>query len=136
MITQNISVALTFKNEPKKFYEYPAIVVWLLPNGVAWMQPGYMDPYGAPSPQFHILRGALSLVNEIGTVAVLENDDLTAWLRVADESSDRSVQQAFEWYEQKLAENGMDRQAEALRLSEELAETLGYRSASPDELDG
>jgi hypothetical protein len=132
MIAENISVAVYFKDSPNSRLEYPGIAAWVLPDGVAWMQPGYMDPYGAPSPQFHRVRGTLNNVGQHGYFAVVENDELEVTLRPADDLVSRGVRQAFEWYEQQLAKKGLERQAEALQLQEELAGALGYKRESPE----
>lgn len=131
MIAENISVAVYFKGGPNSRLEYPGIAAWVLPDGVAWMQPGYMDPYGAPSPQFHLVRGTLKHVGQHGYFAVVENDELKVTLRPEDDLVGRDVRRAFEWYEQQLAQKGLDRQAEALQLQEELAGALGYKRESP-----
>lgn len=44
MITTNTVVVIVFKEGDPLTLEYPAVVIWVLPDGVAWMQPGYMDP--------------------------------------------------------------------------------------------
>lgn len=133
MITTNTVVVIVFKEGDPLTLEYPAVVTWVLPDGVAWMQPGYMDPWGSPSPQFHRVEGTLSCVGQFGYVAVVENESLTLYLRPADELADPFVIKAFDWYETRLAEEGRERGAEALELQAMLAESLGLASEGADE---
>jgi len=104
--------------------EYPAVVTWVLPDGLAFVKPGYLDPYGATSPQFHRIRGKVSCVGVLGCVAVVENEALTAYSWPPTENTESSVYKAFASYEEMLAEQGRDRQTEARKLQEALAKDL------------
>ena len=99
---------------------YPAVVVWELSDGMAWVQPGYLDPFGASSRQFHRLRGETR--NWLGSIAVSTPEFDALAVGAGDPPED--VKQALAWYRQELERLGLDRQEEAERLSRELAEDL------------
>ena len=124
MITQDTVVVIIDRNPTVPVLQFPAVVTWVLPDGVAFVKPGYLDPYGASSPQFHRIRGDVSGVGRGGGVAVVKNDHMTAHLWPPTPNTDSSVIKAFAWYEETLAKEGRQRQAEAEELQEALAEQL------------
>ena len=124
MITTDTVVVIMSKDPSQPVLQFPAVVTWVLPDGVAFVKPGYLDPYGAPSPQFHRIRGEVSAVGVAGMVAVVKNEDFKAYLWPPSEYTEPSVIEAFRWYQTTLAEQGLDRQAEARELQKSLASSL------------
>lgn len=51
------SGALIFIEQGGQTIRRPAAFIFDLPDGVAWVEPSYADPYGASSPALHIRRG-------------------------------------------------------------------------------
>jgi hypothetical protein len=124
MIVGNTVVNLTFKEGRPLHLTYPAVVVWLLRDGVAWVQPGYLDPWGATSPQFHRIRGDFQPLYGANDVALIKNDTLTAYLAVPGRDTASDLIEAFAWYDEELARQGRTRGSEARMLNKASARDL------------
>lgn len=124
MITTDTVVTIMDKDSSAPVLQFPAVVTWVLPDGVAFAKPGYLDPYGASSPQFLRIYGEVSGVGVKGVVAIVKNEDRTVYLWPRTELTERSVVQAFAWHEQELRDQGRDRQTEAKKLEKALADDL------------
>lgn len=105
----------------------PAVAVWRTPDGIAWVEPGYLVGDPGDTPAFHRLactvreyaRGlAIDTANGPGLVVARE-------LAAGDQDLDPpELWPAFAAYEEALRKRGLTRDEEALRLEAELAAEL------------
>lgn len=98
-----------------------AVVVWFLPDGAAWVEPGYIDPMGASSRMFHRIRG--SAREAAGAYEVTTADKVVYFWRPYEETRE-DLKAAFAWYAMQLEQQGKTRQGEAAALQELLAQDL------------
>lgn len=119
-MTAGDRVVFLYDREAQSSGVYPAVVVWRLERGVAWVQPGYLDPLGAAANQFHRINGP---VIEAGESLVVSGDRLEAMISRPDEPPE-DVRRALDWYAEELIRRGLDRKAEAARLELVLFESL------------
>lgn len=124
MIVGNTVVHLTFKERQPLHLKYPAVVVWVLRDGVAWLQPGYLDPWGATSPQFHRIRGDFQPIYGSDDVALVSNHTVTAYLAAPSRDTASDLIKAFAWYDEELARQGRTRKSEAKDFNKALASEL------------
>lgn len=105
----------------------PAVAVWRVPDGIAWVEPGYLIGDPGDTPAFHRLActaedyaNGLVITTPDGQGLVVARD------RVAgDEDLDPAeLRPVFAAYEAALVERGLTRDEEALRLEGELATEL------------
>jgi hypothetical protein len=107
--------------------ERPAALVYMTPKGLGWLEPGYLDPFPPPNPQWHELEGQ-----------VIDTPDglyvVTSTLRALVIGIDRpgsSPQEVapglvpnFEYLQTRLQELGTTIEAQRVRMAELLATTL------------
>ena len=75
----------------------PAVFVYDIPDGFAWVEPSYADPVGAASPAFHEARGVLVAPNMVTT-----GPRLIRVLPYDPDEDVRIVGESIEWYKRWL----------------------------------
>jgi hypothetical protein len=122
MMTGEFTVHVSFRPSGQLLI-FPAVVVWDLPDGIAWVQPGYLDPEGATTRQFRRVKGEVRRLHDSITVT---NDEIDVLLMpfAMSENQRRDLARALAWYRDELQRLGLDREEEAARLHQELADDL------------
>lgn len=129
-IVGNTVVRVTFKDEGDHL-DFPAVVAWVLRDGVAWVQPGYLDPWGVSRPQFHRVHGEHLKIIGADTLALVENDRHIVRFSLPKRDTARDLLEAFARYDEELVRQGRNRKAEATKLVKETASDL--RKGKPPE---
>lgn len=108
---------------PEGHQARPAIAVWQVPDGLAWVEPNYLDGDPGDPPSFHRIP---CQVRDYPGGLVLETEDgtgLAMALELAGEDpllNPPELRRAFEAYQASISEKGLTREGEALRLEAEL----------------
>ena len=105
-----------------------AAFTWRTPDGIAWLEDGYLDPYGSPSPQFHRVAGKVKAIGGGYSVSGPKGDALFFSQPEVAQDARRcppELLRAHAVLEAMLSERGTTWAAEANRLSVELADELG-----------
>jgi hypothetical protein len=97
------------------------VLVYRTPDGFAWVESGYLDPYGSPSPQFHRL---VCEVRKVGSMYRFENESWRGRIERFRHSRSEWMTRAFADYAEHLVRSSRSRREEWLRLREELADSL------------
>lgn len=91
----------------------PAAFVYVIPGGLAWVEPSYADPNGAASNALHQRTGTV----EIKAGLRLKRDGDVVTFLPYDPAEDRDlVGDALEWFHQHLQDTGTDWDAERKRV--------------------
>lgn len=104
-----------------------AAFTWRTPDGIAWLEDGYLDPYGSPSPQFHRVAGRVKAIAGGYSVSGPNGEALFYSQPEVAQDARRCPP---EWLRQHaaleamLTERGTTWAAEAKRVSVELADEL------------
>lgn len=105
----------------------PALFVYVLPDGrTAWVEPSYLDPYGAASPALHYAQQAVDVTPDGSPIAFFEAPS-TGWavtLYPADGEDPADVQAALAWALGELERRGTTWAAERVRVRESIAGEL------------
>lgn len=92
--------------------ERAAVFVFDWPKGFAWLEPGYADPWGSPSPTWHEVEVTVDRVSS--TIFYFEGP---VWHGDVEEYFGQpSVEAAMTWYVNWLAEQGRSWDQERKRL--------------------
>lgn len=104
----------------------PALFVWPVRTGVAWLEPGYLDPYGCSRPAFHIYEGEPAEADP-RVIYGLENFALVfAYAGSGDDPElvPADVAECIEWGLAQLEEKGATWDAERAKVEGLLAADL------------
>jgi hypothetical protein len=114
-------VIIKSKSNPLDIMVRGAVLVYRTPDGFAWVESGYLDPYGSPSPQFHRL---VCEVRKVGSMYRFENESWRGRIERFRHSRSEWMTRAFADYAEHLVRSSRSRREEWLRLREELADSL------------
>lgn len=114
-------VIIKSKSNPIDIMVRGAVLVYRTPDGFAWVESGYIDPYGSPSPQFHRL---ICDLRKDGWMYRFENSEQRGRIERFRRSKSEWMDRAFTDYAEHLARSSRTRREEWLRLREELRESL------------
>lgn len=81
----------------------PAAFVFATPTGIAWVEPGYADPAGSPSPALHYRDGETTAAADL---LVLQAGAERVEARAYEDDDAADVGDALDWFDGYLQANG------------------------------
>ena len=96
----------------------PAAFVYPGDGSLTWVEPSYLDPYGASSPALHTRTGKLEKAPGDGFALILKDGTKIVALPVNDGGD--LVGNALLWFSNHLAENKINFLEERARIWEEI----------------
>jgi hypothetical protein len=94
----------------------PAAFVYSTPDGLAWVEPSYADPWGASSNALHFAAGVPMPVPGDGFRVITAAGDSFIVVPYGDDAD--LIGDSLEWFARHLAETGTDWATERERVRE------------------
>ncbi len=92
----------------------PAAFVFKRTNGFGWLEPGYADPWGSPSPTWHEVEADITLLS----ATLIEFDGPKYSGDIEEYFGQTEVAQPMTWFEGWLNEQGITWAAERERIAQ------------------
>lgn len=95
----------------------PASFVFDRPGGFGWLEPGYADPWGSPSPAWHEVQ--VTITRASSTLIEFDGPEYSG--DIEEYFGQTEAEQPLEWFSGWLNEQGRSWAEERARMAAELA---------------